>query len=56
MDAAQEAAAKGRGTTLRGIGPAYTDKVTRTGLRVDTARHRFFASAFEAHSASPTNG
>lgn len=36
LDAAQEAA-RGRGaigTTLRGIGPAYADKVTRQGLRV----------------------
>jgi adenylosuccinate synthase len=36
IDAAQEAA-RGQeaiGTTLRGIGPAYTDKVARTGLRL----------------------
>jgi adenylosuccinate synthase len=36
LDAAQEAA-RGRGkigTTLRGIGPAYTDKSARTGLRL----------------------
>ncbi len=36
LDAAQEAA-RGRdaiGTTLRGIGPAYTDKVFRSGLRI----------------------
>lgn len=52
IDAAQEAAlGKGAiGTTLRGIGPAYTDKVARSGLRlgqmldIDT-----FTSAFEAH-------
>jgi len=36
LDAAQEAARGGAkiGTTLRGIGPAYTDKVSRAGLRV----------------------
>ena len=36
LDAAQENA-RGRsaiGTTLRGIGPAYTDKVSRSGIRV----------------------
>jgi adenylosuccinate synthase len=36
LDAAQEAT-RGRGkigTTLRGIGPAYTDKAARTGLRL----------------------
>ena len=37
LDAAQEAArGKGKiGTTLRGIGPAYTDKVSRHGLRAE---------------------
>jgi adenylosuccinate synthase len=36
LDAAQEAArGQGKiGTTLRGIGPAYTDRVSRVGLRV----------------------
>ena len=36
LDAAMEAAAgKGKiGSTLRGIGPAYTDKISRHGLRV----------------------
>ncbi len=36
LDAAQETA-RGRhaiGTTLRGIGPAYTDKVSRSGIRI----------------------
>lgn len=36
LDAAQESA-RGReaiGTTLRGIGPAYTDKVSRSGIRL----------------------
>jgi adenylosuccinate synthase len=37
LDGAQEAArGQGKlGTTLRGIGPAYTDKVARTGLRCE---------------------
>ena len=37
LDRAQESQrGKGKiGTTLRGIGPAYTDKVARSGLRVD---------------------
>ncbi len=37
LDAAQEAArGEGKiGTTLRGIGPAYTDKVSRGGLRAE---------------------
>jgi adenylosuccinate synthase len=38
LDQAQEAA-RGTakiGTTLRGIGPAYTDKVARTGLRLES--------------------
>ena len=52
MDAAQETA-RGKeaiGTTLRGIGPAYTDKVTRTGLRLGYMLDiDSFASAFEAH-------
>lgn len=36
LDAAQEAArgAGAIGTTLRGIGPAYTDKVARSGIRM----------------------
>ncbi len=52
IDAAQEAA-RGKeaiGTTLRGIGPAYTDKVSRTGLRMGQMLDiDSFASAFEAH-------
>ena len=37
LDGAQEAARGGAkiGTTLRGIGPAYTDKVARSGLRME---------------------
>ena len=48
LDAAQEAAAgKGKiGSTLKGIGPCYTDKISRHGLRVgdilaDDFRDRF---------------
>jgi adenylosuccinate synthase len=52
IDAAQEAA-RGKeaiGTTLRGIGPAYTDKVSRTGLRLGQMLDiDSFSSAFEAH-------
>jgi adenylosuccinate synthase len=38
LDQAQEAArGQGKiGTTLRGIGPAYTDKVARTGIRLES--------------------
>ncbi len=44
LDAVQEAN-KGRakiGSTLKGIGPAYTDKISRTGLRIgDISRNDF---------------
>ena len=52
IDAAQEAArgAGAIGTTLRGIGPAYADKVARSGLRLG---HMLdipsFTELFEAH-------
>ncbi len=52
LDRAQEAALGNTkiGTTLRGIGPAYTDKVSRTGIRIeqmlDLAR---FADALQKH-------
>jgi adenylosuccinate synthase len=52
IDAAQEAALgkAAIGTTLRGIGPAYTDKVSRTGLRLGQMLDvDSFASTFEAH-------
>ena len=55
MDAANEQAkGKGKiGSTLKGIGPAYTDKVARTGLRVgDVLRPSFgslYATLKEAH-------
>jgi len=54
LDAAQEAARGNAaiGTTLRGIGPAYTDKVTRSGLRVDLLRDiETFRAALQAHLA-----
>ena len=55
LDAAQEQA-RGRGkigTTLRGIGPAYTDKTARTGLRLgQMLDENGFAQALEAHILS----
>lgn len=55
LDAAQEVA-RGRGaigTTLRGIGPAYTDKVARSGLRLGQMMDLDkFAADFEAHIRS----
>ena len=56
LDAAYEAA-KGAdkvGTTGRGIGPAYTDKVSRNGLRVGDILHDFdkkYAKAKARHEA-----
>jgi adenylosuccinate synthase len=55
IDAAQEAArGKGAiGTTLRGIGPAYSDKVARSGLRLGQMLDLpTFTEAFEAHITS----
>lgn len=52
LDKAQEAArGKGSiGTTGRGIGPAYTDKASRTGLRmVDMLDERLFREKLTAH-------
>ncbi|MCR5003884.1 MAG: adenylosuccinate synthase [Bacteroidales bacterium] len=48
LDAAQEAAAgKGKiGSTLKGIGPTYTDKVGRHGLRVGDVLTADFADRF----------
>jgi len=55
MDAAQEAA-RGKaaiGTTLRGIGPAYADKVARSGLRLGQMLNlETFKAAYEAHLRS----
>ena len=52
LDAAQEAAkgAKRVGTTGKGIGPAYTDKVSRNGLRVGDIDNDF-SSKYEACKA-----
>jgi len=54
LDAAQEAA-RGKsqlGTTGRGIGPAYTDRAARRGLRVqDLLDVAAFAEKFKAHIA-----
>lgn len=56
LDAAYEAA-KGSdkiGTTGKGIGPAYTDKISRNGLRVGDILHNFeekYAAAKRKHEA-----
>ena len=50
LDAANEAA-KGKskiGSTLNGIGPAYTDKISRTGLRVGDIALPGFKEKFDA--------
>lgn len=52
LDRAQEAArgASKIGTTLRGIGPAYTDKVARQGLRMELiSDEKRFAEALREH-------
>lgn len=50
LDAAYEAAAgKGKiGSTLKGIGPTYTDKISRHGLRVGDILSPDFRSRFDA--------
>ena len=50
LDAAYEAAAgKGKiGSTLKGIGPSYTDKISRHGLRVGDILTPDFQQRFEA--------
>jgi adenylosuccinate synthase len=49
LDAANEASKGERkiGSTLKGIGPAYTDKVARTGLRVGDVLSKNFAANYE---------
>lgn len=50
IDAAQEAA-KGAakiGSTLKGIGPTYTDKISRCGLRVGDVLHPKFMEKYNA--------
>ncbi len=58
LDAAMEAA-RGKaaiGTTLRGIGPAYTDKVARQGLRLGQMLDiESFAQRFQEHIESANN-
>lgn len=54
LDAANEAA-KGKskiGSTLKGIGPAYTDKIARVGLRIGDASAADFKTRYEALKAS----
>lgn len=54
LDAANEAA-KGKskiGSTLKGIGPAYTDKIARVGLRIGDASAADFKARYEALKAS----
>ena len=51
LDAAYESS-KGNskiGSTLKGIGPAYTDKTGRNGLRVGDIFHPDFASIYQSH-------
>ncbi len=54
IDKAQETArGKGNiGTTGRGIGPAYTDKATRSGLRVADMLEADFLERLDAHIAA----
>lgn len=55
LDAAQEAArgAGAIGTTLRGIGPAYTDKVARSGIRMGQMLNlETFGDAIQMHILS----
>jgi len=54
LDAANEAA-KGKskiGSTLKGIGPAYTDKIARVGLRVGDIASENFTARYEALKAA----
>ena len=56
LDAANEAATGGKkiGTTGKGIGPTYTDKVSRNGLRLGDVFHNFdekYATLRSAHLA-----
>jgi adenylosuccinate synthase len=50
LDAAQEAAkgASKIGSTLKGIGPTYTDKISRSGLRVGDVLHPKFMEKYDA--------
>lgn len=51
LDAASESS-KGNakiGSTLRGIGPAYTDKISRSGLRVGDISSKNFKELYNSH-------
>jgi adenylosuccinate synthase len=37
------------GSTLKGIGPAYTDKASRDGLRIGDILHKDFRQKYDAH-------
>lgn len=53
LDAANEAA-KGKskiGSTLKGIGPAYTDKIARSGLRIGDIKSADFEARYNALKA-----
>ncbi|MBP5474167.1 MAG: adenylosuccinate synthetase, partial [Bacteroidales bacterium] len=54
MDAASEhSKGKGKiGSTLRGIGPAYTDKISRDGLKIGDILLPDFKEKYNAHFAS----
>lgn len=57
LDAAREAALGERkiGTTKRGIGPAYADKINRCGLRMADLLDREFSEAQITHRLSEAN-
>jgi adenylosuccinate synthase len=40
------------GSTLKGIGPAYTDKASRNGLRVGDIKRNNFRDLYDEHTAS----
>ncbi len=40
------------GSTLKGIGPAYTDKASRNGLRIGDIKHTNFRKLYEEHIAN----
>ena len=58
LDKAREAQRgnAGIGTTMRGIGPAYTDKATRNGIRAGSMRNpEEFADLVEKHTQDAAN-
>ena len=54
LDAANEKSkgTKKIGSTLRGIGPAYTDKISRNGLRVGDILSTNFKKRYDEHTAN----